>query len=162
MINNWLSQKPWCLLYWIGSKPSHLMVRGSFGTCQKIQTGWSHPFPSQEVLLGWLTQKVVGTPSAVHLKVVQNACKTTLWKYKLFIFFKTLLAVVLPRNRIFLIQTKIITILIPSRASSQLVPYLPPQLSWKNWKDVKKRLFFFFNLNSFFLLNFLFCIVLAN
>lgn len=66
-------------------------------------------------------------------------CENTNYLFKK----KTLLAVVLPRNRIFLIQIKIITIIIPSRASSQLVPYMPPPLSWKNWKDIKKKFFVF-------------------
>lgn len=132
------------------------MVRGSFGTCQKIQTGWSQPFPSQEVQLGWLMQKVVGTSNALHLKSCTKPKQDNTVKTLTIYFWKTLLAVVLPRNRIFLIQTKVITIIIPSIASSQLGSHLPPLLSWKIWKDIKKRFlvvwgFCLFNLRSLFI-----------
>lgn len=81
VISNCLARKPLFHVYRIGSKSPLLMVRGSSGTCQKIQTGWSQPFPSQEVLLGWLMLKVVGTSNALHLKAVQKSSKITLWKY---------------------------------------------------------------------------------
>ena len=121
----------------------------------------SIPLPGSAV--GMTNAESGGNTKCCPFKSCAECMQDNTVKIQTIYFFKTLLAVVLPRNRIFLIQTKIITILIPSRANSQLVPYLLPQLSRKNCKDINKRyFFFFFNLNSFFLLNFLFCIVLAN
>ena len=81
--------------------------------------------------------KIKCSPLKTCTKFKQDNTVKTLTIY----FWKTLPAGILLSNRIFLIQI-IITRIFPSIASSQLGSYLPLWVSWKNWKDIRKRVVF--------------------